>query len=409
LRKILTKEDLNAKRELEILISHEKIEGALERIAKEYQRKVHIKGFRPGRAPLEMVKLQFAKEIEEEARDRVIREGIWESVKSKGLDLVSKIHITHEERTDDGILIRAQFEVMPYFEFPNIQSIKVKKFIKRVTEVDVEKELEGIRKQLAEYVPVDREARDGDYIFINFEERDRGGKLINSKKNVYIPLVWNEIDPTLYEALKGKRKGDTVTLERKLAIEGGDPLPRIYIYKIISVREEILPKIDDELAKLVGYKNLEELKEKIREELSEKRKKESEEDFEMAIIDALYDRIRFELPESMVEEEFQLLKNSFPNFATMPEAENVLKRAAENRVKRIIILDRYVEKEDIKVTKSDIDEEINRRALELKVKAEEYRQYLQKRGGVEALELAVKRKKAMEILKSQVMMEVIFE
>ena len=409
MKRILTKENLNAKREIEVLVSQERFNSTLERVAKEYQRKAHIKGFRPGKAPLQMVKLQFGKEIEEEAKDRAIREEVWELVRSKGLDPVSKIQITHEQKTNEGLLVRAKFEVIPYFEFPNIRSIKVKKMIKRVSEADVEKELEDIRKQLAEYIPVDREAREGDYIFVNFEERDRKGKLINSRENVYIPLIWDKRDPTLYEALKGRKKGDTVTIERKLAVEGGEHLPRVYVYKILSVREEILPEIDDELAKLVGYKTLDELKEKIREELTEKLKKESEEDFEMAVINTIYGWIGFELPETMVEEELRILKESFPHLAVMPEAESVLNKAAQDRVKRIIILDRFAEKEDIKVEEEDIKEEIERRAIELNIKPDEYRRYLEKRGSMEGIEIIIKRKKAMDILKSLVNMEVIFE
>jgi trigger factor len=408
LKRIITKEDLNAKREIEVLIPREKFNSAFERVAKEYQKRAHIKGFRPGKAPLEIVKLQFGNEIREEARDLVIREEIWESVKSQGLEPVSKIHVTNEEETEEGFKVRAKFEVMPHFEFPNIQSLKVKKVIKRVSEGDVEKEIEAMKKRLAEYIPVEREAREGDYIFVDFEERDKGGRVLNVKKNVYIPLIWNEIDPTLYEALKGRKKGDIVTLERKLAVEGGEPLPRIYVYKILSVREEVLPGLE-EVAKLVGYKDTEELKEKIREELSEKMKKESEEDFEWAIINTLYDGIQFELPESLVEEEFQLLKDSLPQLAAMPDGERVLRKAAEDRVKREIILNRFAERENIEVTEEEVEREIKERAKELKVSPSEYKEYLRKRGGIEGVKGIVKRKKAMDILKSLVNMEVIFE
>lgn len=407
--RVITPDDLKAKREIEVLVPHEKVKALIDKVAQEYRRSVTVRGFRPGKAPIEVIKLRFGSEIEEEAKNRAVEEAILEKIKELALEPISKIRIVEETPDDEGIRVRAEFEVLPKFEFPEVSGIKVRKVVKKVTDSEVEEELERLRKRMAEYYPVDREAREGDYIFVDYEERDKDGKVLERRNNVYIPLIWDEIDRTLFEHLKGRKAGEVVQIERRLVVEGGEELDRVYVYKINSIREEKLPPIDESMAQLAGFSSLEELKKKIKEELAERKKKESEDEFEENIINSIYERINFEIPESLVEDELNYLKGKYPTVASQPGGEDFLRNLAIQAVKRRIILERFAEKANIEVKDEEVDEEIKELALELKVKPDEYKKHLRKRGGLEGIKGYLRRKKAMEMLKSLVKMEVIFE
>ncbi len=411
MKKIITADSLKSKREINFSIPKKDVEEARKRVISDLRKRVRIPGFRPGKAPLEVIKLRFKDEIEEETRDVAIRTALNKELEARGLQPIAPVKVKDERTEEDGSLfVTAEVEVIPDFDFPPLPSIKVEKRIRKVTEADVREELELIRRRAATYEDVDRPSDEGDYIYVEFEERDKSGKILSKNKG-YIALHYNELDPKLYDAFLGREKGDKITITRKIKDEKGDEKEIKFIYRILKIQEEKLPELDDNLAQMLGFKNLDELKEHVRKELEERAKKASERDFEWAIIKAIYERINFELPESMVEAEKEAIKRSIdPSFyQQVPNAEEQIIKAAEDRVKRKIILTRFAEREKVEVSDEELKKEVAKMAKEYNVSPDAYWKHLEKKGQLEYLRDALIGRKAMDLLKERVKMEVIFE
>ena len=247
-------------------------------------------------------------------------------------------------------------------------------------------------------------------ILLDLEVYDKAGKLIEKRKDLALKLQWGITDNNLYEALRGKKAGETAVLDKKLALEGGGTLPQRYVYKIKSVLEEKLPEIDDAFLKKLGFESMEDLEKSIREKLEKERHEEAENQFEREIINEVYTRVGFELPPSLVEYEMERLKKTLdPDvLLKLGPDEEVLRRIAEDFVKRDIILDQAAEEFGIEVTEEELKEEVKRRAKGYKIDPDAYLRRLGE-SGLEGIKDITRRRKALEYLKNQVQMEVIFE
>jgi len=407
-KKIIPGINLKAERELTVEVTKEDIESEIENVAKIYRKRAKIKGFRPGRAPLELVKATFKDDILEDARSEALKKKIWDELEARKEEPVSEIKIVDIKEEDDKLIAVFSYEAIPTFLFPNLAEIKVEKKIRRVSDIDVEEEVDKMRKRLAKYIPVQREAQEGDYIIADYEEKING-KVVKRNKNVLVHLSWGEMKPEVFEKFKDTKKGDTVTFADFIETENGEKVKVEFIYKIKEVSEEKLPEIDDEFAKILGFKNVDDMYEKIRQGLEEKYERESEDKLEWQIIDEIYNRIQFELPQSMVENKLEFLKRSMGVKEFPEHLKESMENLARDLVKREIILMRFAETEDLKPTEEEIEKEIEKRAKEYHMDKEKYRKELEKRGTLENIVEYLKIEKAMEALKNLVKLEVIFE
>jgi len=407
-KKIIPGINLKAERELTVEITKEDIESEIENVVKIYRKRAKIKGFRPGRAPLELVKATFKDEILEDARSEALKKKIWDELEARKEEPVSEIKIVDIKEEDDKLIVVFSYEAIPTFLFPNLTEIKVEKKIKRISDIDVEEEVDKMRKRLAKYIPVKREAEEGDYIIADYEERING-KTVKRNKNILVHLSWGEMKPEVFEKFKGTKKGDTVTFADFIETEKGERAKIEFIYSIKEVAEEKLPEIDDEFAKRLGFQNVNEMYEKIRQNLEEKYERESEDKLEWQIIDEIYNRIQFELPQSMVENKLEFLKRSMGVKEFPEHMKDSMENLARDLVKREIILMRFAESEGLIPTEEEIEKEIEKRAQEYHMDKEKYRKELEKRRTLENIVEYLKIEKAMETLKNLVKLEVIFE
>jgi len=411
-KRILEAGSLKSKRTLNITVSRESLSQMEEEVLKEYKRTVKLRGFRPGKVPASLIMRHFSEEIKSTAKERVLRDAISKEIEKVHYNPVSSIRVVDEQENESGdINISVEFEVIPEFDIPNLSTIKLEKRIPRVLDSEIEEEIEKLRKRMAEHIPLEREARDSDILYVEFEERDDRKKLLDRRDIAYIQLLRNEVAEELYQALLGKKKGDVVNIEKEFQTEDGKIIKRLYTYKIKSVREEKLPEVNDEFAQYLGYKDIDDMRNRLRDEIHNLKKREYDNEFEWRIINEIYNRVQFELPESLVQDEIELLKRKLDEnmLKNTPSIEEHLRSWASLNIKRRIILDRFAEDEEIGVTEEELKEEIKRMATEYKVNADEYRKRLEKRGALEVIKTMLRQRKASELIKERVKMEVILE
>lgn len=392
-------------RELTVTVSNDEIKEQLEKVALEYQRKTKIQGFRPGKAPIELIKNAFEKEILEDAQDEAIKHKIYEEIKARKEDIVSEIYIRERKDDSESITVTVEYEAIPTFVFPNLGAIKLEKKIKRVSEIDVDDEIEKYQKKLGKLEPVERESREGDYIIVDYEEVENG-RTTKKKQNLTIQVSSETINPDVIEKFLNKRKGETVELE---ILDEEKNKPVKIVYRIKDVAELSLPELNDDFAKKLGYESLEKMKEQIREYLIKQNEKASEDHLEWQMIDEIYNRIQFELPRSLVEEKITRIAQSFRYDPKDQEVRKSFEKVAEDIVKKEIILKNYVEQQGLTASEEEITKSIEEKAKIYRMDPKNYRKELEKRGLMEGIVDEILRNKALELLKNSIKVEVIIE
>ncbi len=411
--KILGDMSPSAKRELELEIPREEFQKVRNRVLRKVQQQVHLKGFRPGKAPLHLIEKMYGSAIQQEALEQAVAERLREEAQARKLRVVGTVRIEEVQETDQGYRVRVTFEVIPNFEVPPAATLEVKKVIRRISASDVEVEIQRLRSRLAELVkkPKDAVVEAGDYVFVDYEERDDQGKVVQRAKNSYLPMVPGETDERIINAFLGKKVGDTVEVDITLVDAEGQETPRHLVYKIREIRKVELPPVDDELAVNLGFDSLEDLEAQIRKDLEKAAQEDSERRLEEEIVQQMYERVKFELPESLVKEYMDLYRKQFKEetLQQLEDPEAFLRDLAERTLRREILLDRVAEEYHLEPTEEEIQAEVEKRAREYRVNPKTYRKRLEKSGGLDHIKAILRRRKALEWLKSQVKLEVIVE
>ncbi len=394
-----------ALRELTVTVGENEINEFFEKVAKEYQKKAKIQGFRQGKAPIEIVKRLFEKDILEDAQEEAIKSKIYEELKSKEELIVSDIFIKEKKEEGQGITVTVEYEALPTFSMPKLNSIKVEKKVKRVSDIDVDDEIEKYRNKLGKLVPVDRESKENDYLIVDYREIENG-KVKKVKQNLSIQVSPEVINPEILEKFLNKKKGDSIELEFE---DEKTKKPIKISYLIKEVAELQLPEVNDEFAKTFGYESLEKMKEDIKEYLTKQREKASEDELEWKIIDEIFNRVQFEPPRTLVEEKITRLAESFRYNPKDQEVRKSFEKIAEDLVKKEIILKNYIDQEGLEATEEEIQKSVEEKAKIYRMEPEKYRKELEKRGLLDNIIDEILRKKALEQIKNSVKVEVVLE
>jgi trigger factor len=395
-------EERKALKELKIEIEKNKVLENEDKVALEFQKFVEIPGFRRGKAPISLIKQKYSTAIKEEALKSAIKEKIEEL--KKEYEIISDVEVKDISESDNVYEVLIEFEVIPNIEIPDLTNIEVEKKIYKVSDIDVAQYIEELRKKFAqeEKVEEDREIQEDDIILAQMEDYDKDGNLL-SREEVYIEYKKDELDERLYNALMNKKVGDSVEIK----FDDGTK----QVFRIMEIRIRKLPELNDEFAQMNGYLDLEEMKQKIREQLENEAKIRSEFEYENQIIDKIYEIYPFEAPRKLVINAYQdLIKNiELPKFESEDEKkafqEQVLNFAYKSVI-RDLILRKIVKERNIEVNDDEILEFLKFRGEE---NPQEYLNKSKARGQYENLKESAKIKKALDYLKSVVKTKVIVE
>jgi len=360
------------KREIELHIEADEVMKEFERIVSQFSSRAKIPGFRPGKAPINIIKQRFYPEIKESLFNSLVPKALSDEIKAQnlnptGMPVVNDLHF----KEGQPLLIKAQFEVWPEFNLPEYKKIKVKNKKISVTDQEINQSLEELRARSAEYIPVEaRGVLDGDYVIAELKGRDLKTKRFLPVEKVVILAGHPDNEEILNKKLIGLKPGE----ERKFVLDydknhqnkrlAGRKIE--YNIKVISLKEKKLLELDDEFAKGLGeYDNLKDLKEKIKKEIISSKEKEAKQGITEEIIKKVSDKLTIELPETLVEQEYMAfmkrLLSSHPQKDLKKEDLEQLKvegkRKAEQNLKNHLILKKIAEKESLDVSDEEIHEE----------------------------------------------------
>lgn len=274
---------------LRVEVPAETVQSRYQAMLSEYQKRVRIPGFRPGKAPLKVVEARLGREeLKAELKERLVDETYPQAVAELSLTPVAARVV--EERLEEGqpFVYVAEVETYPEVSLPDWRGFALEAKPFEVTEEMVESALEELRAKYAELVPVERGAKEGDHLFLETEE------------GAQLPIDLEKALSHVREALLGKRAGEEALVPVK--DEEGRTLREVRV-KVLEVKTLQCPGLDEEFAKTVGVESLEELRARVRQSLEEEARRRHREALKEELLEKLAQGLEAEIPPSMVREE----------------------------------------------------------------------------------------------------------
>jgi trigger factor len=381
--KIIKKELPKNQVELKIEIEPQEYQKFLEETAQKMSENSKIKGFRPGKAPYDLLKSQFGEQkILETALNDILTHFYFEAVVKEKIEPVSHPKIDMEKMAvGNPIVLKAIVNLIPEIKLGDLDKVKVKKPEIKIDEKEIDKAIETLRENQATEVLEDKKIEKNDKVNIDFTVSIDGVPIEGGQEANY-PLVVGKghMIPGFEENLMGKKKGDKVEFKLKFPekyqnknVAGKEADFKVEI-KDVYKRE--LPKADDEWAqKTLHTKDLKDLKDKIKENYKQEKQRQEDRKLEIEIIDQIIkdseigdfsdDLIQTET-HKMIEELKQNIERQglkFEDYLTqlgkkVEDMEKDFKDQAEKRLKSSLIMKAVIDQEKIEVTDKEVGAEI---------------------------------------------------
>jgi len=413
--------ETTCKREIELEIPAENVQKATEKAARDIARIARIPGFRPGKAPVALVRRRFAEDIEGKVVQSLVPEHLEKALDEKRLIPVTRPEVDHVHfKEGEPLRFRAVFEVLPEFELGNYKNLQIQIDQVEIGDPQVEKALEEVRERAATFVPVEgRAAQDGDYVLIKLTGTPVGGGDSVQADNILCHLGAEETLESFTENLRGATPGETKRFRSHYPDDYPDPklAGKTYDYSVDvqGIKEKKLPELNDEFAKDAagergGVTTLDELRKKLRESLEAAKEKRQTAQGHEKILAMLVKQHDFPVPEALIEHQMDVrLERVVGSLATQgvdPRAVNVdwvsLRRRqrdpAADDVKAELIVDRIASTEGIEASDEDVEKEIARLAERSGESATALRARLTKQGALDRMKSKLRSDKVIEWL-----------
>jgi trigger factor len=414
-----------------IEIEVEKVNEAFEKVAKDFQREANLPGFRPGKAPREMVTRKYGKEIEEEAKGSLIREGYKQAIDQHKLDIVGSPDVEEIQfAKGQSFMFAVTVETAPEFEMPEYKGIPVRKETAEVTETDVALAIQKLRDPAVSFNKVERPLANGDIAVVNYKGTSDGKPLtdiaptakgLTERQNFWVEAGSGSFIPGFADQLIGAAAGEkrAVNVDFPADFVSKDLSGRkaVYEVEIVEVKERSLPPVDDEFARKYGAENLEKLREGVRRDLDNELKHKQRRSVQNQIVTSLLSRATFDLPETAVAREtrnvvYDLVQDNsrrgVPRQVLEEQKEKIYSAAAQSakeRVKVSFILQKIAEKESINVSNEEVSARVYSLASMYQIPPEKFVKDLQKRNGLIEIFDQVQAEKVMEFLEKNAAIE----
>ncbi|HWH90619.1 MAG TPA: trigger factor [Candidatus Binatia bacterium] len=419
---------------LQIELPPEEVSKEWDAIASSFARFAKIPGYRPGKAPRAVIEKRFRKEIQDELTKKLVSKSYHEAIEQEQLRVASLANIEDVQLGEDkSMRFRATVVTAPEFELPEYKNIPVQLPETTVSEPEVDAALERLRDQSADFVDVPgRGLEMDDFAVIDFEGSSDGkpiseiapqaSKNLHGGKKFWLRLAPDNFLPKFCEQIVGQKPDET----RTVTVDFGADFPvkelagkqANYSVTVREIKQKVLPTLDDVFAaKLINGKTMSDLHKIIEHDLAHEKEHERERAKEGQIVKYLHERIQFELPPALLKNETrrilaELVQRNRERGVTdemLKDKEKELIESAAglaaHRLKTNFILHRIAERENIKVSRDDINARLREEAARYNIPVEKMRKELQEHDGVDAFAEQILLGKTLDFLKANVKVE----
>ncbi len=418
---VLSLQDVGpCRKQLKVEVPAPAVEAETQRVVRDYGQKVRLPGFRQGKVPSELVRRRFAKEIDQEVKERLLPR-YWKQAQAESSIeplLPPEVEEISEIQPGEPLTFTATVETRPEIALRDLDGFNLPDPEIDPGTMEIEETIENIRKQMSEWVPVDRPAARGDLVAVDIttlgspehpEERSDSIQV-----EVGDPQVWEEL--TL--ALQGMSAGQETTFERRHEhppAEEGD-VPQVheqkFRVKVNEVKERDLPPLDDAFAAKVNpeFQSFDALREAVVGRLRQQKEEQRREARHQALLDQLRERHPLDLPQGVVRREVEGMVQDY--------AENLARRGvnvekapidwngvaqemtpmAEKRVHARLLLDAVADERKIGVTEEEFERTLSMLARAQGVSTPVLRRKLDEDGRLTSLRSQLRREKTIRTL-----------
>jgi trigger factor len=409
--------DESCRKELELEIPADEVSKAMERVAKEFARLARVPGFRPGKAPIPLIKKRFAEDIKGEVLQTLVPQRVEKAVAEQKLTPVSQPQVDKVEYNEgQPVKFRASFEVLPEFALGNYKNLEIEMPEMQITDERVAETLAEMQQRAATFTPVEgRAVENDDFVQVKLHGTPEGGGDPLQADSVLCHVGAEETMEPFNENLRGANAGDHKNFDVEYPADYPDAKLSgkkfHYSVDVLGVKTKTLPEINDEFAKDVSdAASLEELKKKIRESLEHERDHRQKELQREKVLAELVKLHAFPVPDSLVEHQMDVrlerVVRSLAQQGVDPRAVNVdwvsLRRRQEERarddVKAELVVDRIATEEQIDVTEEELQHELEHVASHGGESAEAIRARLTKQGALDRMKAKLRSDKTVDWL-----------
>ena len=354
---------------LSIEVPPEELERAREAVIEEFRARAALPGFRKGRAPRNLLELQFGHSMDQEVLERVVKQSYERAIRETELTPVTYPSIGKIDFAwGKPLSYEAHVEIRPEVTVQEYQELTIESRVGPVTDEEVERSVEELRQRTAEWVPVEREARDGDAVVVDYVRLNAKGKPIHKseQRDALVELGAKALLPEFRANLLGTKEGDRRSFTVAYPADFGNEELRgksvTFSLEVKGVRERKVRDLDDSFAHdIMGMADLAELRSRVRLNMESEARLKATREEEEALVDQLIERNPFPLPEGMMREYLdELLQRLAEEGRRWTDEEKERLREeyrpmAERRMKRDLLLDAVARQESIDVTEEEMD------------------------------------------------------
>lgn len=364
---------------LEISIPVEEVENETGRVINDIQKKARLPGFRPGKAPTNLIRRQFEGSIREQVLNNLLPKRLKEEFEREDLHVVGTPDITDVQFNEgEPLRFKAEFEVVPQLELKDYKGLSVAYHDPDVTDEDVEKRIEEIRIQKADYANVDpRPIEDGDFAVLSLESISGVEGEPVKQDEMMLQIGSPETMEGFSENLRGMSPDEEKEFELTYPEDYGETKLAGktvgFRARVKGIRKRELPDLNEEFAQDLGdYRTLEELRQAIRRSLFAQRQYEAQQEAKNKLVDSVVDAHDFVVPETLIERQIQtrveqrlrsLAAEGVDPKSIRLDWEKVKasqREQAMREVKASLLLSKIAERESIEPLRDEVDREVER-------------------------------------------------
>ena len=395
---------------LSVIVDKKTIQAKMEERLSELQKEVSLKGFRPGKVPPSVIKSQFGKSIYGEVIDKVLRETSIKAIEEKKLKVAGQPKIDLKQFGEGKDLnYELQIDCLPSIKLSSFENIKATDYKIKIEKKTIDTKIEEIAKQNKKFEEknVDEKSFIGDQIVFDYKATIDGNKFEgNEGKGVQIELGKNLFLDGFDNQLLGLKKNDKKIIKANLPTnypkkELANKLAN-FECKILSIRKGIENKIDDNFAKMMGAKDLNDLKIQIEKQISGQYLQALSSITKKEILEQIEKNHNLDLPKNLIDQELSLMtKNLKPEDQEKQKEKN--EKLAKSRIKLGLILNEIGEKNNLKVSDNDLATEIQKQVKNMPGQEKMILEYYQKNPSAsQSLKGSLYEEKIIKLIKSKI-------
>ncbi len=407
------------------------VDAAFDNMLKEFQKHTVLPGFRPGKAPRDMIAKRYEKDIKDEVKKKLIPDAYRKAVDEQKLNVVGYPDIEEIQfGRGQALQFAATVETAPDFQLPEYLGLPAKRETTTVTDADVERAIDLLRQRHVSFETVDRAAASGDIAVVNYTGTTDGKPLteiaptakgLTEQKGFWVNLEPDSFIPGFADQLIGAKAGEQRTVNVDFPADFVTPQlagkKGVYDVQVTEVKAKVLPPVDDAFAKSYDADTLEKLHAGVRRDLENELTYKKERSVRNQIVSELLKRVTFDLPEAVVARETRNVvydivnenqKRGVPRELVEKQKEQIYSAAADSaksRVKLNFLLQRIAEKEEIKATQEEAVHRIQHLASVYQIPPQQFVKDLEKRNGIAEIYEQVAHDKVLDLLQQKAAIE----